>query len=385
MFTQLVSIILSCWFTSVFVWSQSPSSVAAGGQYFETNKVKLYYQTCGSSSPAVVLLHDGLIHSVTWDEVWKPLCSRYRVLRYDRRNFGRSDAATSPFKPEEDLYQLMRHVHMDRAIVVGNSSGAGLAVDFAVAHPEMVDGLFLIGPVVHGMPTSDFCRERGNKNNAPLDNHGDVRGAAENWSKDRFLIANGHEEARKKLYETLINNPQNLRKGGRFEIQPSPPTVSRLTQIQAPTLVVTGESDIADVFMYSGALEAALPVVWVEVWKDTGHLIQLERPDELVARINKFALLAERKEASVSSETLQTYVGEYQFFQRTLGISLKGNRLAIRTPDMPEKPLFAASESRFFVRTTGTEIEFEKDASGRITQMVVYNSDGNVIRCARIQ
>jgi hypothetical protein len=36
------------------------------------------------------------------------------------------------------------------------------------------------------------------------------------------------------------------------------------------------------------------------------------------------------------------------------------------------------------VRTTGTELEFEKDVSGRVTQLVIFNTDGNVIKCPRL-
>jgi pimeloyl-ACP methyl ester carboxylesterase len=355
----------------------------ASRNYLDVGKAKLYYEQCGSAGPSLVLLHDGLLHSTTWDDVWTPLCGKYRVLRYDRRGYGRSTAATAPFVPEDDLYQLMRSVKMDRAILVGNSSGAGLALDFTLAHPEMVEGLMLIGPVVHGMPSSAYFVERGSKNSAPL-NQNDVTAAAGNWSKDRFLISGGRAEARKKLYDALVQNPQNLKTGGQFEIRPSPPAVLRLSQIQAPALLIVGDADIADVIAYAGAIEAALPIVWFEVWKDTGHLVQLERPDELVARLNTFVLLAERKEVSLPPATLQTFAGDYQFFQRTITLSVNGNRLALRLPDMPDKPLFAASESRFFVRTTGTELEFEKDASGRVTQLIIHNTDGNVIKCPRL-
>ncbi len=89
----------------------------------------------------------------------------------------------------------MHRVHMDRAVIVGNSSGGGLAVDFALANPKMVEALFLIGPVVHGMPSSDYFNERGSQNSAPLA-HGDVKATAENWSRDRFLIAGDDPRAR---------------------------------------------------------------------------------------------------------------------------------------------------------------------------------------------
>jgi pimeloyl-ACP methyl ester carboxylesterase len=202
----------------------------------------------------------------------------------------------------------MHLVNMDRAILVGNSSGAGLALDFTLAHPAETEGLFLIGPVVHGMPSSAYFLDRGNRANAPLGKE-DVKAAAENWSRDNFLIAGANSEARKKLFDGLAQNPQNLKTGGQFEIRPSPPTVLRLNRVQAPALVLVGESDIADVIAYAGAVEAALPIAFLEVWKDCGHMIQMERPRDIVTRVDRFSALADRHEATVAIETLHHCVG----------------------------------------------------------------------------
>jgi 3-oxoadipate enol-lactonase len=140
------------------------SATEVSGHFAQVSGVKLYHEECNdTASISIVPLHDGLLHSVTWDDVWEPLCAKFHVLRYDRRGYGRSDAASAPYVPEEDLFQLMRLAKMDRAIIVGSSSGAGLALDFALAHPDMTEGLFLIGPVVHGMPGSAYFLERGNR------------------------------------------------------------------------------------------------------------------------------------------------------------------------------------------------------------------------------
>lgn len=357
---------------------------ALEGKFVQANGVKLYYEECGTGAAInVVLLHDGLLHSVTWDDVWPLLCAKYHVVRYDRRGYGRSDAATAPFAPEEDLLQVLRGVGMERAILIGNSSGAGLALDFALAQPQLVEGMLLIGPVVHGMSSSAYFTERGNRANAPLAQN-DVKAAAENWSRDPYLISGANPDARKKLLDTLAANPQNLKSGGQFEKRPSPPTVLRLAQIGVPTLVLVGDADIADVIAYAGAIEAELPISFFEVWKGAGHLIQLEKPAELAARFDQFAKLADRRDVSVPVDALRELAGEYKFFNRTIGISLKGNHLALRLPDLPDKPLFAASPSRFFVRTTPTEFEFERDEQGKVKDMVILNSDGNKITCERI-
>src|SRR5580698_9891699 len=163
---------------------------------------KIYYEECGSGPVAVILLHDQWLHSVTWDEEWHPLCAKYHTIRYDRRGYGRSEAAKAAYSPADDLLAVINDRKAQRAVIVGSSTGAGVSLDFALAHPEMVEGLFLIGPVVDGMGVSTAFIERGEKNMEPLKT-GDARAAAENWSKDRYIIGEGHEAARKRVYEVL--------------------------------------------------------------------------------------------------------------------------------------------------------------------------------------
>lgn len=366
--------------------AQTSAPPAPGVTYIELGGSKIWYEECGSASlpgPAVVLLHDGLVHSITWDDVWGALCAKYHVVRYDRRGYGRSEPAKAPFVPEDDLREVMHRVHMDRAILMGNSSGGGLALDFTLAQPEMVDALLLIGPVVHGMASSLYFDERGSQNSEPLA-RGDTTAAAENWSKDRFLIAGDDPPARKKLYDALAQNPQNLKVAGNMEIRPSPSTALRLSQIRVPTLILLGEADIGDVFAYSGAIEAAVPLATFEIWKQTGHLIQIQRPAELVTRFNRFVRLVERKEVSVPKRTLGEYVGRYKLFDRPAAVTLKEGHLVLEFPGDPDYWLFAASETKFFLRTGEEEIEFQKEAGGKVAEIVIHNSDGSVVRGPRL-
>lgn len=377
----IIALLLSHWATI-----PKAATPASAGNYLEIGGSKIWYEQCVPSdphAPAVVLLHDGLVHSISWDSVWAPLCSRYRVLRYDRRGYGRSEPTKARYLPEDDLATLLRHVGISRAILVGNSSGAGLALDFTIAHPEMVEGLFLIGPVVHGMATSDYFNDRGSRNSAPLQ-HGDVKAAAENWSKDRFLIAGDDPAARKKLYDALLQAPQNVSVTGNLEIRPSPPTSTRLSEIRVPAHVLVGEADIADVFAYSGAIEAAVPLSSFVVLKDAGHLIQIQRPAEMVERFNRFVSLTERREVNLNDAQLMPYVGRYNLFDRPATVSLRDHRLVLEFPGDPYYWLFPASDSKFFLRTEETEIEFLKNASGAPTEIVIHNYDGNVFRGPRL-
>jgi 3-oxoadipate enol-lactonase len=343
---------------------------------------KIYYEECGSGPAAVVLLHDGLLHSVTWDGMWKPLCAKYHAVRYDRRGYGRSEAPKSQFVPTEDLYALLTHLKIERAVVVGNSSGGALAIDFALAHPDMTEGLFLIGPVVHGMEVSAAFLERGEKNMAPLKN-GDTRAVAENWSKDRFIIGEGHDPARKKLYDLLAENPQNLKYTGEFEIRNSRPSNTRLGEIHAPTSIVVGEFDIPDVHAHAGAIEAGIPGAERDIIINAGHLVQLEQPEVLMEKLAPFVDLQERQAVNVPLDVLHAYTGLYKAGQAIVTIEQEGGHLTMQLPGQAVFPLFAESQTKFFLKIADIQIEFAKDSAGKINRAVIYQ-DGEAIKAPRM-
>jgi 3-oxoadipate enol-lactonase len=265
----------------------SPGTAKQTSGYLDVGGSKIYYETRGAG-PAIVLLHDGLLPAAVWDDVWEPLAARHQVIRYDRRGYGRSELPTRSYSPTEDLQKLLAHLKVQQAVIVGSSSGGALAIDFAIAHPQMVDGLFLIGPVLHGMAYSAYFLERGNRNSEPLQRD-DIRAVAKNWSEDRFLIAEPNEGARRKIYEQLVANAEKVKFNDRFEQTLSPAASKRLSEVKAPTLILVGEADIADVHAHCGAINAGIRESTREVIKDAGHLIQLEKPEEVAKRVEDFA------------------------------------------------------------------------------------------------
>jgi 3-oxoadipate enol-lactonase len=361
---------------------KAPTAAKTVSGRLEISGSKIYYEECGVGPTAVVLLHDGLLHSVTWDAVWKPLCTKYHTVRYDRRSYGRSEAPKSQFAPTDDLFELLSHLRIEHAVVVGSSSGAALAIDFALAHPEMVDGLFLIGPVLNGMDLSAAFIERGEKNMAPLKN-GDAKGAAENWSKDRYLIGEGHDAARKEVYDVLADNPQNLKYTGEFEIRNARPSNSRLAEIHAPTSIVVGEFDISDVHAQAGAIEAGIPGAQRDIIINAGHLVQVEQPDVLMEKLGPFIDLQQRNTVSVPLDILQTYTGSYNSAHGIVTIGLGGSHLTMQIAGQPVFPLFAESPSKFFLKTADVEIEFKKTPAGKVNRADIYQ-DGETLKAPRM-
>jgi pimeloyl-ACP methyl ester carboxylesterase len=179
---------------------------APNGSFVEVENGKIYYEECGNAPTTVVLIHDGIAHSVVWDGVWPLFCQNFRTIRYDRRGYGKSPAATTWYYETDDLAALLRHLKVPRAVLVGSSHGGELSIDFALCHPDMVEPLVLVGAVVSGFPYSDHFLNRGMQNSKPFQQN-DVKNGIANWAKDRYLLAPGHETAQKKLLDILTASP----------------------------------------------------------------------------------------------------------------------------------------------------------------------------------
>jgi pimeloyl-ACP methyl ester carboxylesterase len=112
--------------------------------YLDLNGLKIYYEECGSGS-AVILLHRRFtpLGGVGGDV--ETALQQVSRRSFDRRGYGRSDPAKAPFSPDQDLQELMRPLQIERGALVGSASSSGLALDFAIAHPDKVEALFLIG------------------------------------------------------------------------------------------------------------------------------------------------------------------------------------------------------------------------------------------------
>ena len=141
--------VASCTLLSAATVAAEAQTGSAVSGFAEVNGTRLYYESRGQG-PAVVLLHGGLNDSRLWDEQMRPLSKRFRVVRYDLRGFGRSNAEKVEFWPPEDLRALLDFLKIEKATLVGLSLGGIIAADFALEHPERVERLVLVGPGLRG-------------------------------------------------------------------------------------------------------------------------------------------------------------------------------------------------------------------------------------------
>jgi abhydrolase domain-containing protein 14 len=105
-------------------------------------------ETGDPAGRAVVLLHGMKFQAETWRELGTlgQLAGQgLRVLAVDLPGFGRSPA--HPLPQGEVVHRLLDKLDIDRAVLVGPSMGGRVAMEYAIAHPERLAGLVLVGAV----------------------------------------------------------------------------------------------------------------------------------------------------------------------------------------------------------------------------------------------
>jgi CubicO group peptidase (beta-lactamase class C family) len=92
-----------------------------------------------------------------------------------------------------------------------------------------------------------------------------------------------------------------------------------------------------------------------------------------LARGEKVVLPAERREVTVPPAILANYVGTFELAPGfSIVITLEGDQLMTRATGRPKFPLFAESETKFFLRVVDTQVEFFENEKGEVTHLVLH-------------
>ena len=252
------------------------------GAFVTVEAGRVWYQTCGTGPKAMVLIHDGLLHSASWDDVWPIVCKNFHVVRYDRRGFGQSPSAAKPYSPVDDVLAVMHAAKMEHAVVVGSSAGGGLAVDFTLRHPEAVDRLVLSGPQVLGFGQSQYFIDHV----VTLFQHlkkGDLEKPLRDFGT---AFAPGHDAALERAIALLKANPEDINHSDMARV--APPAAPLLSSIKVPTMILVGDHDSPDVQAWAGAIDALIPGSHRIVVSNAGHLMYMERPARFAELIEQF-------------------------------------------------------------------------------------------------
>lgn len=241
------------------------------------------YVTSGPrSGPAVVFVHGWPDSWRSFQPVIEALPPQRRCVAVSLRGFGNSDAPDASYSPRDladDVAELIDHLGISGAVLVGHSLGSVVVQHIAVSRPDLVAGLVLVGGFGRlATPVEDEVWSVVSTLGDPID-EGFVRefqaGTLVGDIDPEFfdqLVA----ESRKAPARVWRAAWDGLRTGAHRSLAP---------RITAPTLLIWGDRDGLVPRSEQDALLAALPNARLEVYAGAGHSPNWEQPRRVAGDI----------------------------------------------------------------------------------------------------
>jgi len=255
-----------------------PGSVrpaSAQGSLLTINGTQLYVTIHGSGRP-VVLLHGGFMDSTMWDTQAAVLAKGFKVIRFDLRGFGRSAKPKEPYRPTDDIAALLDHLKVRRAAVVGLSMGGGIAIDFALGHPDRVNCLVLAEPGLSGYQWSKEVMETMNTVMTAAKEQGRDAAIEVFLGRPVFASAKDKPAAYAAIRGQLLQN-FSLEDNQMLAVRPL--AVDRLPELKIPTLVLVAERGGPDALAIATRIKSEVAGAKLVTLRGSGHMMNFEQPE----------------------------------------------------------------------------------------------------------
>ena len=252
--------------------------------------------------PVLLLVHGMAGSSSTWREVMPALAQRYTVIAPDLPGHGESDKPLQDYSlgaQANALRDLLVATGIDRATIVGQSLGGGIAMQLAYQHPQHCERLVLVSSGGLGREVSLLLRALtlpGVDFLSPVLFPSFVRGAGNavsGWLRSAGLRAPGIEQEWRS-YVSLID-PDTRRaflRTLRAVVDVGGQTVSALDRLYLaslmPALIVWGERDRIIPVAHAHEAHAAMPGSRLVIFEESGHFLHTEEPARFVETLVEF-------------------------------------------------------------------------------------------------
>lgn len=285
--------------------------VEADSKFIEINSVNIHYKEAGAGARTFILLHPFGGSTFSWREVMDDFAEMGRVIAYDRPAFGLTER---PMPDEEDwlenpygmkanieiLRSLMDEFGVEKAVLVGNSAGGGLAAAFGLEYPERVEALVLVDPGVGGgrgpqfpawaMPVMWTPQMR---HIGPLLMRDYLERLPRTIEREWYDASKLTDEIRRE-YLKLLRIEDWDRAFYELTFAPAYPELRPLLpNLGVPTYVIAGQEDRLIRSWYFEAVASEIPGAQLTLIPQCGHVPQEECPAEFMRAVNHYLLEVE--------------------------------------------------------------------------------------------
>ena len=251
------------------------------------NDIVLHYRTHGrADAPALVLVNSLGTDARIWDGLIALMSDRYRIISYDKRGHGLSDAPAGDYSLDQqvdDLAGLVDHLGITSFVLCGVSVGGLIAQGFALRRPEALAGLVLcdtapkVGDTAMWDARIAAVRQGGM---AAIVDGAMLRWFTETYRRDKApALAGWRNMLLRTPVDGYVSTCATLREAD---------LRNAIGTIATPTLVLVGDEDLATPVDLARDTAARIPGARFEIIAACGHIPSIEQPETLAALLSRF-------------------------------------------------------------------------------------------------
>ncbi len=240
-----------------------------------------YFEVDGAGEP-IVFLHAGICDGRMWDPQFDTFARHFQVMRYDMRGYGKTAVSPTTYTHHDDLLALLDYLHMEKVHLVGSSHGGTISLDFTLTYPKRVNSLTLVCSSPNGY---EFTGER-----PPLWHDLVAAYEAEDIAKIAALETEiwvvGQQRTSDQVpapIRELVTEMNRIALRNELaeigeEMACLPLAMTRLADVQVPTLLITGDLDKPGILQASRLMANTIPNAQPVTITQTAHLPNMEKP-----------------------------------------------------------------------------------------------------------
>jgi 3-oxoadipate enol-lactonase len=254
----------------------------------KTNDIELHYELHGDAGPWVVLSHSLACDLRMWDAQIDLLKDRYRVLAFDTRGHGQSDAPTGAYTFDqlvEDVRGLLQAVGVEQPHWIGLSMGGMIGMRYALRYPGDFRSLVLCDTSSRIPPELAPVWAERIKLASEQGMTAVVAGTLQRWFTEPFRASRG--DVIDGVAQMIERTPVTGYVGCCHAI-PSVDCTERLHAIGCPVQIIVGEQDAGTPVAMSEAIHAAIAGSELVIIPSASHLSNLEQPEAFNRAIDRF-------------------------------------------------------------------------------------------------
>ena len=233
-----------------------------------------------------MLVHGWTLDLNMWGAQVASLDNGFRTISVDRRGFGLSSGKPSTDRDSDDLQSLCRHLALGRVALVGMSQGVRAVMRFALAVPHRVSCLVLDGPPdLFGADAADSAALEQYRALVRTDGIAAFRRA---WIDHPLVRLRTHDPAAQQTLRAMIDQYPGRDLAAATIDTAMDRHPLQVASLQVPTLVITGEHDVAERIEAADSLARLLPHAERATVPDAGHLPNLDNPTAYNAILRAF-------------------------------------------------------------------------------------------------